>query len=77
MKNVAGMALCSLLILSSCSSNVKNAAREQKKYEKAKAALAEKEKKNPLAFLTVTAENKKKYYRANCSAWKNIKQGNC
>ena len=31
MKKLAGIALCSLLILSSCSSNAKNAAREKRK----------------------------------------------
>src|SRR5947209_5191651 len=58
MKKLADIALCSLLILSSCSSNEKTAAREKKNYEKAKAALAEKEKKNPGAFLLVNSHNK-------------------
>ena len=56
MKRLAGIALCSLLIWS-CSSNAK-AAREKKNYEKAKATLAEKEKKNPGAFLLVNSHDK-------------------
>jgi major membrane immunogen (membrane-anchored lipoprotein) len=66
---------CIVFFLTACGSSEKKF--DSQSYEHYKESLAEKEKKNPLAFLTVTAENKKKYYRANCSAWKNIKQGNC
>lgn len=58
MKKLVGIAFCSLLIFSSCSSNAKSAAREKKNYEKAKATLEEKEKKNPGAFLSVNSHDK-------------------
>jgi len=48
---------CIVFFLTACGSSEKKF--DSQSYEQYKESLAEKEKKNPLAFLTVTAENKK------------------
>jgi len=48
---------CIVFFLTECGSSEKKF--DSQSYEHYKESLAEKEKKNPLAFLTVTAENKK------------------
>src|SRR4249920_2636771 len=53
-----GITIIFLLIFSACSNQGKDTATEKEKYQKAKAALEEKEKKNPIAFLSVSSSDK-------------------
>ncbi|MCW3090694.1 MAG: hypothetical protein JWP81_1763 [Ferruginibacter sp.] len=58
MKNLVGGILILLVILSGCNNNAKTAAAEKENYQKAKETLEQKEKKNPLAFLSVNSRDK-------------------
>lgn len=50
--------LISIITLPSCGSKASKEAKEKDGYEKAKESLEEKEKKNPLAFITVSSKDK-------------------
>ncbi len=58
MKKLISIALVSLVIFSACKNKAKDAAAEKEKYQQAKETLEEKEKKNPVAFLTVNGNDK-------------------
>lgn len=58
MKKLISIALVSLVIFSACKNRTKDAAAEKEKYQQAKETLEEKEKKNPVAFLTVNGSDK-------------------
>lgn len=73
---------CLLLIVASCSSSEKKF--DAQSYEHHKESLAEKEKKNPLAFLSVTGDDKKNiigqtvvhgkiFNKATVSSFKNVR----
>lgn len=58
MKKLISIALVSLVIFSACSNSGKDTAAEKENYQKAKETLEEKEKKNPVAFLSVNSHDK-------------------
>ncbi|MBC7887695.1 MAG: hypothetical protein H7Z13_07380 [Ferruginibacter sp.] len=58
MKKLISIALASAILFSACNNPAKNAAVEKENYEKAKETLEEKEKKNPVAFLSVNSRDK-------------------
>ncbi|MEP7143611.1 MAG: hypothetical protein ABI707_12105 [Ferruginibacter sp.] len=58
MKKLISIVLSSLLIFSACKNKAKDAVAEKENYQKAKETLEEKEKKNPIAFLSVTSHDK-------------------
>lgn len=57
MKKIACIVL-SIILLSACNIKAKEAAAEKENYQKAAETLLEKEKKNPISFLTVTSHDK-------------------
>jgi len=57
MKKIACIVL-SIILLSACNNKAKEAAVEKENYQKAAETLLEKEKKNPISFLTVTSHDK-------------------
>ena len=57
MKKIACIVL-SIILLSACSNKAKEAAAEKENYQKAAETLLEKEKKNPISFLTVNSHEK-------------------
>ena len=58
MKKILGLVLVMGILFTSCNSKAKTEAAEKDSYEKTKETLEEKEKKNPLSFLTVTGKDK-------------------
>lgn len=58
MKKLIPIALLTVVIFSACNNSVKDAATEKENYQKAKETLEEKEKKNPVAFLSVDSRDK-------------------
>ncbi len=58
MKKLISIALVSLIVFSGCSNKAKDIAAEKENYQKAKETLEEKEKKNPVAFLSVNSRDK-------------------
>ena len=58
MKKLISIVLSALVIFSSCNNKAKNIAAEKENYQKAKETLEEKEKKNPVAFLSVYSRDK-------------------
>ena len=58
MKKIAGIAVVSIILLSACNNKAKEAAAGKENYQKATQTLEEKEKKNPVAFLTVSSRDK-------------------
>jgi len=58
MKKTTGIVLLSLVIFSACGNKAKDTAAEKENYQKAKETLEEKEKKNPVAFLSVSSRDK-------------------
>lgn len=59
MKKIAGIALITFVLLSGCNDKVKEATTEKEVYQKATEALAAKEKKNPIAFLSVSSHDRR------------------
>lgn len=57
MKKIACIVL-SIILLSACNNKAKEAAAEKENYQKAAETLLEKEKKNPISFLTVNSHEK-------------------
>ena len=57
MKKIACIVL-SIILLSACNNKAKEAAAEKENYQKAAETLLEKEKKNPISFLTVNSNEK-------------------
>ncbi len=57
MKKIACIVL-SIILLSACNNKAKEAAAEKEDYQKAAETLLEKEKKNPISFLTVNSHDK-------------------
>ena len=57
MKKIACIVL-SIILLSACNNKTKEAAAEKENYQKAAETLLEKEKKNPISFLTVISHEK-------------------
>ena len=57
MKKIACIVL-SIILLSACNNKAKEAAAEKENYQKAAETLLEKEKKNPISFLTVKSHEK-------------------
>ena len=58
MKKILGLVLVTGILFTACNSKAKTEAAEKDSYEKTKETLEEKEKKNPLSFLTVTCKDK-------------------
>lgn len=58
MKKLISIVLVSLVLFSACSNSGKKAEAEKENYQKAKAILEEKEKKNPVVFLSVNSRDK-------------------
>ena len=58
MKKIAGIAIAAIIFLSACKSNAKEAATEKENYQKATETLLEKEKKNPVSFLSISSHDK-------------------
>lgn len=58
MKNTIIIIFISAILLSACKSKAKEAAAEKDSYEKTKETLLEKEKKNPVSFLSVSSHDK-------------------
>ncbi len=58
MKKIIGTSVLMLVIFVACNSNANNTASEKEKYQKAKETLEEKERKNPIAFLSVNSHDK-------------------
>ena len=59
MKKITGIALITIVLLSACHDKSKQATAEKDIYQKATEALAEKERKNPVAFLSVSSHDKR------------------
>lgn len=59
MKKILSIASLFLMLFSACTGSEKKAATEKEKYQQAKETLAEKEKKNPTAFLSVSSNDKR------------------
>ena len=57
MKKIACIVL-SIILSSACNNKAKDAAAEKENYQKAAETLLEKEKKNPISFLTVNSHDK-------------------
>ena len=57
MKKIACIVL-SIILLSACNNKTKEAAAEKENYQKAAETLLEKEKKNPISFLTASSHEK-------------------
>lgn len=58
MKNIFSLLFIILVTFSACSSKATKEAKEKDSYEKAKESLEEREKKNPMAFITVSSKDK-------------------
>ncbi|MBC7507230.1 MAG: hypothetical protein H7320_00545 [Ferruginibacter sp.] len=58
MKKIAGIVIAAIIFLSACENKAKEAATEKENYQKATETLLEKERKNPLAFLSVNSHDK-------------------
>ncbi len=58
MKNTILLLFIALITFSACNSKASKEAKEKDSYEKAKESLEVKEKKNPLAFITVSSKDK-------------------
>lgn len=58
MKKIISIAVVSLFLLSGCNNKVKEAATEKENYQKATETLLEKEKKNPISFLSINSHDK-------------------
>lgn len=58
MKNTLLLLFMCIITLSACSSKASKEAKEKDSYEKAKESLEEREKKNPLAFITISSKDK-------------------
>jgi hypothetical protein len=59
MKKITGIISMAIIVLiSGCNNKRSNVAKEKESYEKAKETLEEKEKKNPLLFLSVNSRDK-------------------
>ncbi len=58
MKQVLVFLLAIIIFFTACNSKAANETAEKDSYEKTKETLEEKEKKNPLAFITVTSKDK-------------------
>jgi hypothetical protein len=58
MKKIISIGLSSFLVFSACHNKAKDTAAEKENYQKAKETLEEKEKKNPVAFLSVNSHDK-------------------
>ncbi len=59
MKKIAGIALITIVLLCACHDKAKEASGEKEVYQKATEALAAKEKKNPIAFLSVSSHDRR------------------
>lgn len=58
MKKIAGIVIIAIIFLSACKNKAKEAATEKENYQRATETLLEKEKKNPIAFLSVKSHDK-------------------
>jgi hypothetical protein len=58
MKKIAGIAVITIILFLACNNKAKEAASEKENYQKATETLQEKEKKNPVSFLTVNSHDK-------------------
>ena len=58
MKKIISIAVVSLFLLSGCNNKLKEAATEKENYQKATETLLEKEKKNPISFLSINSHDK-------------------
>lgn len=58
MRKIASIAIAVIIFLSACKSKAKEAATEKENYQKATETLLEKEKKNPVAFLSINSHDK-------------------
>ena len=58
MKKIGFIVIAAIVFLFACKNKTKEAASEKEAYQKATKALAERERKNPLLFLTVNSHDK-------------------
>lgn len=58
MKKIISIAVVFIFLLSACNNKVKEAATEKENYQKATETLLEKEKKNPVSFLSISSHDK-------------------
>lgn len=58
MKQFTGTVLTAIVVLASCNSGESRVAAEKESYQKAQEILEQKEKKNPVAFLSVASRDK-------------------
>ncbi|MEO7766496.1 MAG: hypothetical protein ABIS01_03680, partial [Ferruginibacter sp.] len=58
MRKLLSSILVLIVLLPACSNNAKTAAAEKENYQKAKETLEQKEKKNPVAFLSVNSRDR-------------------
>lgn len=58
MKKIISIAVVFIFLLSACNNKAKEAATEKENYQKATETLLEKEKKNPVSFLSISSHDK-------------------